>query len=101
MRQPRAADGRATIQPLPVEVCNGQAQAMAHALDVMAATQSDAPISDPVTGASGTGCMATVTGTGEQFASPDAVVKTLGSMLEEQGWTARPDAGGRRPERHR
>ena len=69
---------------------------MAHALDVMAATQSDAPISDPVTGASGTGCQATVTGTGEQFASPDAVVKTLGSMLEEQGWTADPmlPAGG-------
>ena len=86
----------ATIQPLPVEVCNGQAQAMAHALDVMAATQSDAPISDPVTGASGTGCMATVTGTGEQFSSPDAVVKTLGAMLVEQGWTADPmlAAGG-------
>ena len=85
-----------TIQPLPVEVCNGQAQAMAHALDVMAATQSDAPISDPGTGASGTGCQATVTGTGEQFESPDAVVKTLGSMLEDQGWTADPmlAAGG-------
>ena len=69
---------------------------MAHALDVMAATQSDAPISDPVTGASGTGCMATVTGTGEQFSSPDAVVKTFGAMLVEQGWTADPmlAAGG-------
>ena len=87
----RCADcDAATIQPLPVEVCNGQAQAMAHALDVMAATQSDAPISDPVTGATGTGCMATVTGTGEQFSSPDAVVKTLGSMLEDQGWTRDP-----------
>ena len=76
---------------------------MAHALDVMAATQSDAPISDPVTGVGGTGCMATVTGTGEQFSSPDAGagVKTLGAMLVEQGWTGRPDAGGRRPERHR
>ena len=92
---PTAAAG-STIQPLPVEVCNGQAQAMAHALDVMSATQSDAPISDPVTGASGTGCMATVTGTGEQFSSPDAVVKTLGAMLAEQGWTADPmlAAGG-------
>jgi dipeptidase D len=92
---PTTAAG-STIQPLPVEVCNGQAQAMAHALDMMAATQSDAPISDPVTGASGTGCMATVTGTGEQFASPDAVAKTLGSMLVEQGWTADPmlAAGG-------
>ncbi len=90
----------ATIQPLPAEVCNGQAQAMAHALDVMAATQSDAPISDPVTGASGTGCMATVTGTGEQFASPDAVVKTLGAHVGGTGLDSRPDAGGRRPERH-
>ena len=90
------AAAASTIQPLPAEVCNGQAQAMAHALDVMAATQSDAPISDPVTGASGTGCMATVTGTGEQFSSPDAVVKTLGAMLVEQGWTADPmlAAGG-------
>ena len=86
----------ATIQPLPVEVCNGQAQAMAHALDVMAATQSDAPISDPVTGATGTGCQAVVTGDGTQFESPDAVVKDLGSMLVDQGWTADPmlAAGG-------
>ena len=69
---------------------------MAHALDVIAATQSDAPISDPVTGATGTGCQATVTGDGEQFESPDAVVKTLGSMLVDQGWTADPmlAAGG-------
>ncbi len=92
---PPAASGP-TIQPLPVEVCNGQAQAMAHALDVVAATQSEAPITDPVTGASGTGCQATVTGTGEQFESPDAVVNTLGKMLEDQGWTADPmlAAGG-------
>jgi putative hemolysin len=91
---PPAAD--ASIQPLPVEICNGQAQAMTHALAVMSATQSEAPISDPVTGTSGTGCQATVTGTGEQFVSPDAVVKTLGSMLEDEGWTADPmlAAGG-------
>ena len=90
------AEAAATIQPLSMEECDGEAQAMAHALDVMAATQSDAPISDPVTGATGTGCMATVTGTGEQFESPDAVVKTLGAMLAEQGWTADPmlAAGG-------
>ena len=85
-----------TIQPLPVEVCDGQAQAMAQALDVVATTRSEAPITDPVTGASGTGCQATVTGTGEQFESPDAVVNTLGKMLEDQGWTADPmlAAGG-------
>jgi hypothetical protein len=39
-----------------VEVCNGQAQAMAHFLDVIEVTQSEAPLSDPVTGAAGTVC---------------------------------------------
>ena len=79
-----------TIQPLPAEVCNGQAQAMAHALNVVEVTQSAAPLSDPVSGASGAGCQATVTGTGEQFESPNAVVKVLGGMLEGQGWTGYP-----------
>jgi putative hemolysin len=93
---PTAAAAEGTIQPLTMEVCDGQAQAMAHALDVLGVTQSQEPLSDFVTGASGTGCMATVTGTGEQFESPDAVVNTLGSMLEDQGWTADPmlAAGG-------
>jgi putative hemolysin len=92
---PTATAG-ATIQPLTMEVCDGQAQAMAHALDVLEVTQSEAPLSNPVTGASGTGCEAMVTGTGEQFKSPDAVVKTLDSMLEDQGWTQDPmlAAGG-------
>jgi hypothetical protein len=69
---------------------------MAHTLNVLEVTQSDAPLSDPVTGASGTGCQATVTGTGEQFQSPDAVVNALGGMLEDQGWTKDPmlAAGG-------
>jgi hypothetical protein len=86
----------AAIQPLPEEVCNGQAQAMAHALNVVEVTQSTAPLSDPETGASGTGCQATVTGTGEQFKSPDAVVNTLGNMLKDEGWTEDPmlAAGG-------
>ena len=86
----------ATIQPLSMEVCDGQAQAMAHALDVLEVTQSEEPLNDPVTGASGTGCQATVTGTGEQFESPDAMVNTLGSMLEDEGWTEDPmlAAGG-------
>jgi putative hemolysin/phosphoserine phosphatase len=90
-----ASDG-ATIEPLPAEVCDGQAQAMADALGGAEVTQSEAPIDDLVTGASGTGCEATVTGTGEQFASPDAVVQALGGMLEAQGWTQDPmlAAGG-------
>jgi putative hemolysin len=75
------------IQPLPAEVCNGQAQAMAHTLNVVEVTQANAPLSDPSTGASGTGCQATVTGTGKQFQSPDAVVNALGGMLKDQGWT--------------
>ena len=79
-----------TIQPLIMEVCDGQAQAMAHFLDVLEVSQSDEPLDDPVTGASGVGCNATVTGTGEQFESPYAVVTILGGMLEEQGWTVDP-----------
>ena len=86
---PSTAAG-ATIQPLIMEVCDGQAQAMAHFLDVLEVTQSDEPLDDPVTGASGVGCNATVTGSGEQFESPYAVVAILGGMLEEQGWTADP-----------
>ncbi|WP_075061020.1 DUF333 domain-containing protein [Ornatilinea apprima] len=91
-----AAPDAATIQPLVVEVCNGQAQAMAHFLDVIEVTQSEAPLSDPVTGLSGTGCMATVTGDGMNFTSPDAALKLLDGMLKDQGWTEDPqlEAGG-------
>lgn len=101
---PTAAPGM-TIQPLSMEVCDGQAQAMAHALDVLAGTppdapfiptQSEAPLDDPVHGASGTGCLATVTATGAQFASPLAVLEALGGLLAEQGWSEDPllAAGG-------
>jgi Tol biopolymer transport system component/putative hemolysin len=79
-----------TIQPLPVEVCDGQAQAMAHALGVTEVTQSEVPLNDPVNNASGTGCQATVKGTGVQFKDPDSVVKMLGAMLESEGYTADP-----------
>jgi putative hemolysin len=87
------------IQPLSMEVCDGQAQAMTHTLDVLVgtppgepfiATLSEESISDTVNNASGTGCQATVTGTGTQFESPLAVVNALGDMLLEQGWTADP-----------
>jgi putative hemolysin len=83
---PTATAG-STIQPLPTEVCNGQAQAMSHTLDDLVPTQSEEPLDDPVTNAKGTGCQATVTGTGLEFESPVAVVNALGSMLEDQGWT--------------
>ncbi len=86
---PTAAVG-AIIQPLTMEVCDGQAQAMSHTLDDLIPTQSKEPLDDPVTGASGTGCQATITGTGAQFESPAAVVDGLGGMLVSQGWTPDP-----------
>jgi hypothetical protein len=79
--------GGAAIQPLTVEVCNGQAQAMSHFLDDLIPTQWDEPLQDPVKNLEGMGCQATITGTGAQFQSPGDVVQTLGSMLEDQGWT--------------
>jgi Tol biopolymer transport system component/putative hemolysin len=89
-----ASEGQATpgsiIQPLIEEVCNGQAQAMSHTLDDLIPTQSEEPLDDWVTGATGIGCQATITGTGVQFESPAAVVNALGIMLGEQGWTADP-----------
>jgi putative hemolysin len=78
------------IQPLSMELCNGQAQAMSHFLNDMIPTVTDEPLSDPGTGASGTGCQSTITGTGADFESPSAVVEVLRGMLEEQGWTEDP-----------
>jgi putative hemolysin len=80
----------ALIQPLTMEVCDGEAQAMSHTLDDLIPTQSEAPLSDPVTGASGTGCQSTITGTGAQFESPTVVVNELGSMLEGEGFVVDP-----------
>jgi putative hemolysin len=84
------ADAGSSLRPLPEEVCNGQAQAMSHVLDDLVPTVTEERLDDPVTGATGTGCQATITGTGEQFESPWAVVGALGAMLAEQGWTADP-----------
>jgi Tol biopolymer transport system component/putative hemolysin len=76
-----------SIQPLTVEVCNGMAQAMSHTLFDLIPTQSEEPLEDWGNNAKGTGCQATITGTGAQFESPDAVVNALGSMLADEGWT--------------
>ena len=76
----------AGINPLSAEVCNGQAQAMSQALNGMAVTQSNELLFDPATGKQGTGCQATVTGTGEQFQGPVTVVQTLGALLIDQGF---------------
>jgi putative hemolysin len=76
-----------SIQPLTVEVCNGMAQAMSHTLYDLIPTQSEEPLEDGANNAKGTGCQATITGTGVQFDGPDAVVNALGSMLTDEGWT--------------
>ncbi|MEZ4768043.1 MAG: DUF333 domain-containing protein [Caldilineales bacterium] len=80
-----SAGTAAAWEPLDAEACAALAQDMATALGVEV-TQSEAPLTDPSTGESGTGCQATATGTGEQFTSPDAVVTSLADMLEGQGW---------------
>lgn len=79
--------GASAITPLSMEVCDGQAQAMSHALNDLIPTVTEEPLSDSAGGVSGTGCQATITGTGVDFASPTAVVGALGGMLAEQGWT--------------
>ena len=85
-RQP----GQMQIQPMIMELCDGRAQAMAHALDVLEVTQSDEFLEDPSDNGYGTGCQALATGTGTQYESPQAVVNTLGDMLVEAGWTEDP-----------
>ena len=89
------AETAAAWEPLDSDACNALAQDMSKALGVEV-TQGEAPITDPSTGESGTGCQATATGTGEQFTSPDAVVTSLADMLEAQGWQEDPTlaAGG-------
>lgn len=77
----------ASIQPLTMEVCDGMAQAMSHFLNDMIPTVTEEALNDPSNGLSGTGCQATITGTGADFESPTAVVGVLAGMLEEQGWT--------------
>ncbi len=82
-----SAASSAAIQPLSMEVCDGQAQAMAHYLDVLEVTQSEVPLNDLVTGKSGTGCQAMVTGTGAKFAGPNGTLKLLAAMMADEGWT--------------
>jgi dipeptidyl-peptidase-4 len=84
-----------TLQPLNSQACAELAHAMANTLGVQV-TQSEAPFTDPSTGQTGTGCQATATGTGEQFASPNSVVNELAGVLESQDWQEDPKlaAGG-------
>ena len=47
--------------------------------------QGEAPLSDPVTNHSDTGCLAMVTGNGAKFKSPEAALKLLDGMLKDEG----------------
>jgi putative hemolysin len=84
------------IQPLPDEVCNGMAQDMAHTLAITEVTQSIEPLTDPANGQSGNGCQSLAAGAGQQFQSPVAVIKSLDTMMTEDGWVEDPmlAAGG-------
>ena len=75
----------ATYQPLAEAECNDLRDAFASALGVEA-TLSTADFGDFVTGQSGTGCLVTATGTGENFSSFLAVAGQLREMLTERGW---------------
>jgi hypothetical protein len=74
-----------SLHPPAAEVCNGMAQAMMAALNTEV-VQSEIAMTDPTSGASGMGCRAAATGTGEQFTSPDATMKALADTLTGGGW---------------
>ena len=94
---PASSPAVAELQPPSAEVCNGMAQAMMRALNVeVTQSQEPVPFTDPATGASGTACRASVTGSGEQFSGPDAVMKSINAVLTGGGWVEDPNlaAGG-------
>ena len=95
----------ATLTPPSEEVRHGMAQALSEALfrgnrqrAMIEVTEADEPVpmNDVVTGAQGTGWRAVAGGTGQQFASPDAVLKSITEVLTGGGWIEDPmlAAGG-------
>jgi putative hemolysin len=83
------------LTPPAAEVCNGMAQALSEALArastkhmLIEVTQAaePVPITDMSTGAEGTACRAQAAGTGEDFASPDAVMNQISAVLTGGGW---------------
>ncbi len=86
----------AGIRPLSAEACKAQAQALSQAYTGAKVTQSEEPLNDPVSGLSGTGCVATINGTGVQFPDYGATVQSLDKLMAGQGWTQEPQmaAGG-------
>ncbi len=97
----QAAAGGLSLTPAPGEVCNGMAQALAEATSRAAAkpgpvevTQAAQPVEMTVPAANasetGTGCRAMAVGTGEQFASPIAVMDQIRAVLTSGGWVEDP-----------
>ena len=87
------------------EGCNGVAQALSEALSranrkrailEVTVAKEPVPMTDPVTGATGTGCRVVAKGTGEDFESPDAVLRQISAVFVGGGWTEDPRlaAGG-------
>lgn len=79
-----AVEGGA-FQPLPQAECEALQQAVAEKLG-LAANLARAPFQDYISGATGDGCLVTVTGTGANFPSFPAVAADLQALLEGQGW---------------
>ena len=86
------ATPNATLVVPSAEVCAEMAQALTQALTKAAkrpadvkVTQSEETLALP--GASGAGCRAQATGTGEQFKGPDSIMKEITSVLTKDGWT--------------
>ncbi|MGB5052297.1 MAG: hypothetical protein WBO46_25330 [Caldilineaceae bacterium] len=75
----------AVYQPLAAQECGDLRDAVASALGVEA-TLGTADFSDFVSGQTGSGCLVTVTGTGEDFSSFLDVADKLQQMLTERGW---------------
>jgi hypothetical protein len=83
--------------PLPAGICQDLRDSTAAALGVEAVTLNEsAPFEDYLSGTSGTGCLITATGTGEDFTSYVDVYARLEEMLAMQGWASdmQYDAGG-------
>ncbi len=91
-----SANAGATIQPLVEEVCNGQAQAMAHFLDVLEVTQSEAPLTDPAPAQAAPAAWPRSLAPASNSRAHKPWLESLGDMLEEQGWSRRSDARCRR-----
>ena len=86
---PQPTGVAATLLPPAAEVCNGIAQVMTQALPGVEVTQATEPvaINDVASGASGTACRASATGTGETFKSPIDTVQAITKLLAAGGWT--------------